>query len=149
MIKTSIIFILIFLLLITLYSYYCLSYYMVNFERIRLEYILQKEYELNKKENKIKIIQNCSNKNENYKEALNNINNIIINLDIMNNKSDIDNNLITNSNIDINFIKQKLNTKILNEESNEKILNEESNEEQINLLNDTKILNEVPIEYSK
>lgn len=52
MIKTTIIIILILLLLITLYSYYCLSSRMINFERSRLEYILQKESELADKEKK-------------------------------------------------------------------------------------------------
>ena len=54
MIKITIIIILILLLLITLYSYYCLSSRMINFERARLEYILQKEQEIKTKERRIR-----------------------------------------------------------------------------------------------
>ena len=82
MIKTAIIIILILLLIITLYSYYCLSSRMVNFEKLRLEYILTKEGELNDKEKNIKTIADCSNKNDSYQEAIKNINSIIGNLNL-------------------------------------------------------------------
>lgn len=88
MIKITIIIILILLLLITLYSYYCLSSGMINFQRDRLEYILQKQAELKKKETELTIISNCSNKNKQYERAIDNINKIILELDI-NNKSNI------------------------------------------------------------
>ena len=79
MIKTTIIIILILLLLITLYSYYCLSSRMINFERARLEYILQKESEIADKEKNIKIVADCSNKNEQLSEVIYSINKIINN----------------------------------------------------------------------
>jgi hypothetical protein len=60
MIKVTIIIILILLLLITMYSYYCLSSRMIDFERIRLEYILNKENQIMEKEQKLKIISNCN-----------------------------------------------------------------------------------------
>ncbi len=74
--------ILILLLLITLYSYYCLSSRMVDFERKRLEYILNKENELKNLEKKIKVISNCSEKNEKYQQAIKNINIIIDELNL-------------------------------------------------------------------
>lgn len=77
MIKITIIIILIFLLLITLYSYYCLSSRMINFERERLEHILQKETAVKTKENEIKVVSDCSNKNELLLEALMGINKIL------------------------------------------------------------------------
>lgn len=77
MIKTSIIIILVLLLVITLYSYYCLSSRMINFERARLEYILQKETAVKIKESEVKVIADCSNKNLQYQMALENINKIL------------------------------------------------------------------------
>lgn len=82
MIKITIILVLILLLLITLYSYYCLSSRMIEFERKRLEYILNKEYELKTLDKKIKIISNCTEKNEKYQLAIQNINTIIDKLDL-------------------------------------------------------------------
>lgn len=82
MIKNAIIIILILLLIITLYSYYCLSSKMSNFERTRLEYILQKETELKTKESNIQNVEDCANKNNQLKEALENINNILVNINI-------------------------------------------------------------------
>lgn len=82
MIKIIIIIILVLLLFITLYSYYCLSSRMNEFERARLEYILNKENELNQTETKIKIINNCTEKNEKYQIAIKNINNIIDGLNL-------------------------------------------------------------------
>jgi len=129
MIKTTIIIILILLLLITLYSYYCLSSGVVNFERARLEYILQKESEIAIKEKNIKVISDCSNKNEQLLEALNNINIILEKLGINNSNiiNDKNNNIVKEieniithpeqiykSNIN-NIIEQKINTKIISE----------------------------------
>ena len=96
MIKTSIIIILVLLLVITLYSYYCLSSRMINFERARLEYILQKETAVKIKESEVKVIADCSNKNLQYQMALENINKILggVNIgtinsaDVINEKND-------------------------------------------------------------
>lgn len=112
MIKTTIIIILILLLLITLYSYYCISSKMINFERARLEYILQKETELKIKENEIKVITDCKNKNELYHSALLNINNIVS--ETLHTKScNNSENIITNE--------EKNNIEILNEVPSEYI----------------------------
>lgn len=107
MIKTTIIIILILLLFITLYSYYCISSKMIDFERKRLEFILNKENELRILEKKIKIIQNCSNKNLKYQQAIKNINNIIDNLDLIPETE--------SENININ-INNNVNTEINNED---------------------------------
>jgi len=77
MIKIAIIIILMLLLVITLYSYYCLSSRMINFEKLRLEYILKKEEELNDREKNINIVADCSIQNEKYQQAIENINSII------------------------------------------------------------------------
>lgn len=143
MIKTTIIIILILLLFITLYSYYCISSKMIEFERKRLEFILNKEIELRNLEKKIKIIQNCSNKNLKYQQAIKNINNIIDNLDLtpepnlyteteseninnINNTSNtneiINNNEIINTN-DINNIIQEETTKFNIKEMINNIIN--------------------------
>lgn len=82
MIKITIIVILILLLLITLYSYYCLSSKMIEFENKRLQYILNKENELNIMEKNIKVISNCTEKNEKYQQAIRNINTIIDKLNL-------------------------------------------------------------------
>lgn len=112
MIKITIIMILILLLIITLYSYYCLSSRIVNFERARLEYILQKESELGIKEKNIKVIANCSNKNEQLENALANINKILGEIGISNS------NKIDNKNINIvkgieNIIQGKIDSNIV------------------------------------
>lgn len=82
MIKITTIVILILLLFITLYSYYCLSSRMIEFEKKRLEYILRKENELKDLELKIKIVSDCSIKNEQYQSAIKNINTIIDKLNL-------------------------------------------------------------------
>jgi hypothetical protein len=82
MIKIAIIIILVILLAITLYSYYCLSSRMIEFERSRLEFILNKEIATNEQEKKIKIISDCSNKNEQYQLAIKNINSVIGSLNL-------------------------------------------------------------------
>lgn len=82
MIKITIIIVLILLLFLTLYSYYYLSYQMIEFKKKRLEYILKKETELKNLEQKINIISDCSNKNEQYQIAIKNINTIIDKLNL-------------------------------------------------------------------
>lgn len=57
---------------------------MINFERARLEHILLKENELKEKENKIKIVSDCSNKNMQLEKALANINDILKNTGLAN-----------------------------------------------------------------
>ena len=84
MIKTTIIIILVFILSITIYSYYCLSSNMIEYEKSRLEYIVNKEKEVKILENKIIAIANCNEKNAKYQKAINNINNIISELSQIN-----------------------------------------------------------------
>lgn len=160
MIKTTIIIVLILLLSITLYSYYCLSSRMINFERERLEYILQKETEVKIKENEIKVVSDCSNKNELLLEALMGINkilgeaNINGNLDICKNSKY---NLQQSKNDNIvkgieNVISGKINLDIV-ANPNDKLNNNQNtntcdikniSEEQINI----EMLSEVPEEYT-
>lgn len=70
------------LLVITLYSYYCLSSRMINFEKSRLEFLLKKEEELNEREKNIKIVADCSIQNEKYQQTIENINSIIDKLNL-------------------------------------------------------------------
>lgn len=65
MIKNTIIIILILLLIITLYSYFCLSNKMLNYEKERMEYIVNKERELKVKDS---VLKGC----EGYQTELNN-----------------------------------------------------------------------------
>ena len=143
MIKITIIIILIILLSITLYSYYCLSSRMINFERARLEYILQKENELAIKEKNIKVVADCSNKNEKFKEAFDHINKILGEIGINNsNKTDNKNNDIIKE-IE-NIIYGKIDSNIVAHPEQLSISNINNVIEQsIN----TKILSEVPTEY--
>lgn len=129
MIKTTIIITLILLLVITLYSYYCLTSKMVNFERARLEYILQKESDVIKRESEVKVIADCSNKNFQYQMALENINKILgeLNIGTVNSTTNIN---------EINEINEK-------NEKNNHIVNSLINQE----TNDIEILNEVQSEY--
>jgi len=136
MIKVTIIIILILLLVITLYSYYCLSSRMTNFERARLEYILQKESELGTKEKNIKIITDCSNKNEQLENALKNINKILgeIGISCLNKFDDKNVNIVADSEqINKSYIQNKDTSNNINTIINETI--------------GTEILNEVPVEY--
>jgi hypothetical protein len=138
MIKITIIIILILLLLITLYSYYCLSSRMINFERARLEYILQKESEVTSKEKNIKVVADCSNKNEQLSQALNNINKIIGNYRLNDSSTGKnDSNVVIHS--------EELNQSC-NNHNNSNNLNNNINQI-INQSLDTKILNEVHTEY--
>ena len=129
MIKTTIIITLILLLIVTIYSYYCLSAKMINYERKRLEYILQKEQYITHVENNIKMITNCNEKNEKYQNAIKDIASILKNLS--------DSNIISISN---NYLSDKniSNEHISNEHiSNEHISNEHiSNETKNLILND-------------
>lgn len=80
MIKITIIVILTMLLIITLYSYYCLSSSMIGFQKKRMEYILSKENELRNKEASIQVIADCGDKNNKYQQAIKGINAIIENI---------------------------------------------------------------------
>lgn len=177
MIKNTIIIVLILLLLITLYSYYCLSSRMVNFERERLEYILQKENDIKSKENKIKIVEDCSNKNSQFQNALTEINKILKNIGITcentqnNDKNDKNDNIIKGieniitGKIDPNIVSKPnkelnkcLAKNIENIENTHNIPNIKNNIQieqidQINQINsenkniDFRIFNEVPLEF--
>lgn len=146
MIKITIIIILILLLIITLYSYYCLSSRMINFERARLEYILQKESELGTKEKNIKVIANCSNKNEQLENALTNINKILGEVGIgASNKID-DKNINIVKGIE-NIINGKIDSNVV---ANPEQLSKSCNTNINNIINQsvsTEILNEVPEKY--
>ena len=101
---------------------------MTEYERIRLEYILNKENELNNKEKNIKVVTECAEKNDNYQQAIRNINTIIDKLNlppesICRKYNDINNNKIENE--------IKLKTEVI-----DKIKNLE-------------IYHEVPIEYTE
>lgn len=138
MIKTTVIVILILLLVITLYSYYCLSSRMVDFERSRLEYILKKESEVNDLEKKVKVVSDCSNKNDQYQDAIKEINNIIDKLNLPPGSicskyhSDTDHkiisdikNIVDNPVININSIPQEISSDyIVNSQSGVNVLSE-------------------------
>lgn len=157
MIKTTIIIILILLLLITLYSYYCLSSRMINFERARLEYILQKEQEVKTKESSIKVVADCSNKNEQYLSALENINKILGEMNIRTENSTNDFNEKNNNIIKgvQNVITGKINPDIVanpeNIQSCSNTHNKQNNNDVDSLINqetiDVEMLSEVPSEY--
>ena len=160
MIKITIIIILILLLIITLYSYYCLSSRMINFERSRLEYILQKETELNYKEKNIKVVSDCSNKNDKLTQALNGINKIIENTGFSNsNKYDNKNNNIVKGieniitgKIDSNIVanpNQLSKSCVNNNDDNISIndVNKNGVDKYIEQAINTNILSEVPTEY--
>ena len=70
------------LLVISIYSYYCLSSRMTDYEKKRLEFILNKEKELELLEKKIKQIAFCTEKNEKYQQAISDINTIIDKLNL-------------------------------------------------------------------
>jgi hypothetical protein len=55
---------------------------MTDFQKDRMQYILNKEAEVNEKEKNIKIVTDCTNKNEKYQEAIKNINGIITGLQL-------------------------------------------------------------------
>jgi len=130
---------------------------MINFERARLEYILQKESDVITKENKVKVVADCSNKNDQYLSALENINKIIggLNIESENYTNDLNK---KNSNIIKgvqNLITGKINSNIVvNPESIQScsITNNKHNDNDVDILInqesiDVKILNDVPSEY--
>lgn len=59
--------------MISLYSYYCLSNLMVTYESSRMNYINEKECELNAREQDIKSVNMCQNENLSYEKAINHI----------------------------------------------------------------------------
>lgn len=75
--KNTIIIILAILFIITLYSYYTLSDSMLSYEKDRMEYITNKENELNEKEKTITINVNCSQELAQCKRSAEKINSII------------------------------------------------------------------------
>ena len=87
-----------------------------NFERARLEYILQKEQEIKTKERSVKVVADCSNKNKQYLLALENINTILGEINIgtentqaytneQNNYNNI-NSLINQESIDVEMLSE-------------------------------------------
>ena len=112
-----------------------------------MEYILQKENELREKESKIKIIQDCTNKNERLEKALININQILSTTGIINkteNTKNIENKIIIGvedvEDVEDNEIDLNLVSSIKQEQEN--IYNQT---EQENIYN--QIITEVPIDY--
>lgn len=99
MIKNTIIIILILLLVITLYSYYCLSSSMMDYERKRMEYIVNKEQELIHREQTL-------NSNINYKNQLDKCN---IDIDSIKNALGVSN-LPTNNKTNKKVTFQETNT---------------------------------------
>jgi hypothetical protein len=73
MIKNITIIILMLLLVISIYSYYCLTNSMITFENTRINYINKKEYELNARYQDIQSVTNCQNQNSLYETAIDNI----------------------------------------------------------------------------
>jgi hypothetical protein len=76
MIKNITIIILILLLIISFYSYYCLGNSMVNFEDDAMNYIYEKEHELKERETKIGSMIHCQNQNDSYQSAMGKIFNL-------------------------------------------------------------------------
>ena len=73
MIKNTIIVILILLLLITIYSYICLSSNILNYEKERMEYILNKEADIKNRESKLQTMSKCNDDLIKYKNVFNKI----------------------------------------------------------------------------
>jgi hypothetical protein len=71
MIKNTIIVILLLLLLITFYAYLCLSNNMMDYQKERMEHILQKEKELKDKESKLISLGECNDNMNKYKNIIN------------------------------------------------------------------------------
>ena len=76
MIKNIIIIILIILLLISFYSYYCLSNSMIKYEDDKMNYINEKQLELDEREKKLGSITQCMNQNNSYQNAIDKIFNL-------------------------------------------------------------------------
>jgi cell division protein YceG involved in septum cleavage len=80
MVKNIIIFILLLLLIITICSYYYVSCNVIAFKKDRMEFINNKEIEIEKKEKQLLITQQCNQELIKYKKIINDINNLIFNL---------------------------------------------------------------------
>ena len=80
MIKNTIIFILIFIIILTIYSYYSLCNSMTNYQKDRLDTILAKEKIVNSKEISLNKLNSISSELDIYKTAFNKITNILSNL---------------------------------------------------------------------
>lgn len=130
---------------------------MINFERARLEYILQKEQEVKTKESSVKVVADCSNKNEQYLSALENINKILGEMNIRTENSTNDFNEKNNNIIKgvQNVIIGKINPDIVanpeNIQSCSNTHNKQNNNDVDSLINqetiDVEMLSEVPSEY--
>ena len=80
MIKNTIITILVILLIVTIYSYICLSTSMMNYEKERIEFILNKEAEIKSRESKLLTQTKCNDDLLKYKNVINKITSDITNL---------------------------------------------------------------------
>jgi hypothetical protein len=80
MIKNTIITILVILLVVTIYSYICLSSTMMNYEKERIEFILNKEAEIKSRESKLQTMTKCNDDLLKYKNVINKITADIANL---------------------------------------------------------------------
>ena len=73
MIKNTIIAILVILLIVTIYSYICLSTSMLNYEKERMEFILNKEADIKSRESKLLTQTKCNDELLKYKNVINKI----------------------------------------------------------------------------
>ena len=80
MIKNTIIAILVILLIVTIYSYICLSSTMMNYEKERMEFILNKEAEIKSRESTLLSQTKCNDELLKYKNVINKITADITNL---------------------------------------------------------------------
>jgi len=80
MIKNTIIVILIILLIITIYSYICLSSNIMNYEKERMEFILNKEADIKSRESKLLSLTKCNDELLKYKNTINKITTDLTNL---------------------------------------------------------------------
>lgn len=85
--------------MISLYSYYCLSNLMVTYESSRMNYINEKECELNSREQDIKSVNMCQNQNLSYEKAINHILSLA--------QKDHKDNIVFNTKKEINSIVEK------------------------------------------
>lgn len=134
---------------------------MINFERERLEYILQKETQVKTKESNIKVIEDCSNKNDQLTNALASINKILNNIGLKD-ANDINNTTNTTNDKNNNIIKGIKNVItgeidpniVADPDKNLKNCSSENNTNNTNNLKDnidteinTEISDQVPMEY--
>jgi hypothetical protein len=80
MIKNTIIAILLIVLVITIYSYICLSSNIMNYEKERMEFILNKESDIKNKESKLQTMTKCNDELIKYKNVINKITSDLANL---------------------------------------------------------------------